>query len=400
MSLMLDGVTVIDFTNNIAGPVCSAMLSDHGAEVIHIEKPVWGDDSRNYFPTYMGTSCTFSYANRNKKSLVLDLHDPRGVEVVKEMIRRADIFLESNRPGVLEKYGLAYEQVKDLNPRLIYCSVSAFGQKGPYRQKAGYDVIAQAFSGMMYYTGEPENGPTKNHYCVGDYVASYNAFGSIMTALYHRERTGRGQFVDVSLARGLALMNGCLYGELVGFKPYKTGNKDSHLSPYGVYQGSHGDGIVIAAVNVNLWERLCSAIGRPELAKDPRFITNDKRCENQEEVTEIIESWLKSFDRIDDAVQILNEYGVANHKAYTVYDILKDPHARSQGWIKDLPLLHSQADQTAPAMIGSADFSEGEYVLRRAPEFGEHTEELLRRYGMSSEEAADCAEKWKGKKDR
>ena len=399
MSLMLDGITVIDFTNNIAGPVCSAMLSDHGAEVIHIEKPVWGDDSRNYFPTYMGTSCTFSYANRNKKSIALDVRDPRGVEVVKEMIRSADVFLESNRPGVLEKYGLAYEQVKDLNPRLIYCSISAFGQNGPYRQKAGYDVIAQGFSGMLYYTGSEENGPTKNHYCVGDYVASYNALGSIMMALFHRERTGRGQFIDVSLARGLTVMNGCLYGELVGFVPYKTGNKDSHLSPYGVYMGKNGDGIVIAAVSVLIWQRLCNAMGRPELANDPRFITNDKRCENQAEVTEIIERWLQSFDSIDDAVKVLDEYGVANQKADTVYDILKDPHARSQGWIKDLPLLHSQGDQTAPAIIGNADFSDGEYVLTRAPEFGEHTEELLKRYGVNAEETALLAEKWKGKKD-
>ena len=397
MSLMLEGLTVIDFTNNIAGPVCSAMLSDHGAEVIHIEKPVWGDDSRNYFPTYHGTSCTFDYANRNKKSLVIDLHDPAAVEIIREMIRTADIFLESNRPGVLAKYGLGYEQVKELNPRLIYCSISAFGQNGPYREKAGYDVIAQAYSGMLYYTGSEENGPTKNHYCVGDYVASYNAFGSSTTALYHRERTGRGQYIDVSLARGLTVMNGCLYGRVVGFVPYKTGNKDSHLCPYGVYQGRNGDGIVIAAVNVALWQKLCRAMGQPELAEDPRFITNDKRCENQDAVTEIIETWLKSFEKISDAAKVLEEYGVANLKAYTTEDILEDPHAKSQGWIKDLPLLPSQGDQTAPAIIGSADFSDGELTLRRAPEFGEHTEELLVRYGMSAERAAELAKKWKGR---
>lgn len=396
MSLMLEGLTVIDFTNNIAGPVCSAMLAERGAEVIHIEKPVWGDDSRHYFPTYRGTSCTFDYANRNKKSLALDVNDPAGVEILKEMAKTADIFLESNRPGVLSRRGLGYEDLKALNPRLIYCSISAFGQEGPYREKAGYDVIAQAYSGMLYYTGSAEMGPTKNHYSVGDYVASYNAYGAITTALYHRERTGRGQFIDVPLARGLLMMNGCLYGRVVGFTPYKTGNKDSHLCPYGVYNGPNGSGLVIAAVNVALWGKLCAAMERPELAADPRFITNDKRVENQSQVTQIIESWLASFDRIEDAAARLDAYGVPNLKAYDTDDILDDPHAQSQGWIREIPLLPSQGGVTAPMMVGSADYSEGELRLDRAPEFGEHTEELLRRYGMSAQDAAEYARKWLG----
>ena len=202
---MLENLTVIDITNNIAGPGCAAMLADHGAEVIHVEKPIFGDDCRHFFPTIGKDSASHFYANRNKKSVVLDLKDPVGARVIKKLAETADILIESNRPGVMDRLGLGYDVLHAINPRLIYCSISAFGQHGPYAEKAGYDIIAQAYSSMMYYTGEADSGPVKNYFAIGDFVCAYNAYGTIMTALYHRERTGKGQYLDVALARDLPL---------------------------------------------------------------------------------------------------------------------------------------------------------------------------------------------------
>lgn len=395
LSKMLEGLKVIDITNNIAGPGAAAMLADHGAEVIHIEKPIWGDDSRNYVPRIDGVSSCFMFNNRGKKSVVMDLKDKKAVEAVKAMAADADVFLEANRPGVMERLGLSYEVIRQLNPRIIYCSISAFGQTGPKAQMPGYDIIAQAYSGMTYYTGEPGAGPVKNYFAVGDFVAGYNAFGSIMMALYHRERTGKGQYVDVSLARGLLTMNMCISDRASGVRREKTGNHDMHLCPYGIFKGPKGDTVIIGAINVNTWTNLCRAMKREELADDPRYITNDVRVYHKEEVIRIIEDWLQSFDTINEAIDLLNEYGVPNVKSYTVDDILEDDQALDQGWIRDFPTPASvRSADSVPGIFGYADFSEGDIELKAAPDLGEHNIEVLMACGMSAEEAEQATEKW------
>lgn len=395
MRRMLDKLLVLDITNNIAGPCCAAMLADHGAEVIHVEKPVWGDDSRHFYPPIGGMSGTFFYANRNKKSLVIDLKDPQGAEIIRNIAVSADVLIESNRPGVMKRLGLDYESIRQLNPSLIYCSISAFGQKGPLSSRAGYDIIAQAYSGMMYYTGESGSGPVKNYFSIGDFVTSYNAYGNIMTALYYRAKTGVGQHIDMALARGLLAMNMCISDNITGIPRRKTGNHDMHLCPYGIFNGPQGESLVIAAINVALWEKLCAAMERPELAHDPRYITNDARCDNMDDVIDMIERWLNTFDSVDAAAKRLTEYGVPNIKPYTVTDILNDRHAHELGWIRELPLPDSvEVAKTCPAAYGYADFSETDTNMAPAPKLGEHNIELLTRFGMSVEEAEKLTSIW------
>jgi len=384
---MLNGITIIDITNNMAGPSCAAMLADHGAEVIHIEKPIYGDDNRKFVPAINGTSFMHFCVNRNKKSVVLDLKTPEGVAVIKKLAETADILIESNRPGVMSRLGLGYDVIHEINPSLVYCSVSAFGQSGPYANKAGYDIIAQAYCSMLYYTGEPDAKPVKNSHPIGDFVTAYNAYGSIMTALYHRAVTGEGQHVDVSLARTMLYMNNCIPDHLSNLPRRRTGRHDIRLCPYGIFDGPNGDSIIIAALSVSLWEKLCDVMGMPELANDPRFQTNDARCQRINEVIEIIEGWLNSFDKIEEAAALLDAQGIPNIKAYTSEDILKDEHARSQGWIKDLPLPEFMGPYTCPTMTGVADFSAADIQYKPAPYLGEHSIEILMRCGMTEEEA-------------
>lgn len=385
---MLEHLTVIDITNNIAGPGCAAMLADHGAEVIHVEKPIFGDDSRRFFPTVGRDSGTHFYVNRNKKSIVLNLKDPIGAHVIKKLAETADVLIESNRPGVMDRLGLGYDVMHAINPRLIYCSISAFGQHGPYAGKAGYDIIAQGYCGMLHYTGEPGSGPVKNYFAVGDFACAYNAYGSIMTALYHRSVTGHGQHVDVSLARSLLTMNTCISDPISGVSRRKSGNHDSHLCPYGIFNGPNGGSIVIATLSVALWEKLCAAMNRPELAHDPEYETNDARCRHMDEIIGIIEDWLHSCGSVDAAAEILTQYGVPNIKAYTVDDILHDQHAIDQGWLRELPLPPSVTTaKTCPAVCGYADYSEADIRLERAPDLGEHSIEILTRCGMTPAEA-------------
>ena len=201
-----ENLKVLDVTNNYAGPMAGAMLADYGAEVWHVEKPVLGDDNRYFPPIIDGISINYCTSNRGKKSVVLDLKDPRGAEAFRKLAAQADVLLESYRPGVMKKLGLDYETLKEINPRLIYCSISAYGQEGPYANRPGYDVIAQAVSGMMEMTGEPDGAPTKIGSAIGDWMGALNAFGCIGTALYYRSETGEGQHIDISLARSLMWM--------------------------------------------------------------------------------------------------------------------------------------------------------------------------------------------------
>lgn len=385
---MLEHLTVIDITNNIAGPGCAAMLADHGAEVIHVEKPVFGDDCRRFSPTVGRDSGTHFYVNRNKKSVVLNLKDPIGANVIKKLAETADVLIESNRPGVMDRLGLGYDVMHAINPKLIYCSISAFGQHGPYAGKPGYDIIAQAYCGMLHYTGEPGCGPIKNYFAIGDFACAYNAYGSIMTALYHRAVTGNGQHVDVSLARSLLTMNTCISDPITGIPRRKSGNHDSHLCPYGIFNGPNGGSIVIATLSVALWEKLCAAMNRPELAHDPEYETNDARCRHMDEIIGIIEDWLHTCGSVDAAAEILTQYGVPNIKAYTVDDILHDRHAIEQGWLQELPLPPSVTTaKTCPAVCGYADYSEADIRLERAPDLGEHSIEILTRCGLTQAEA-------------
>ena len=287
---MLKDLKVLDLTSNIAGPGAAALLADYGAEVIHIEKPGLGDDCRHFYPLYNGTCVTHCWVNRGKKSVAMDLKDPKAAEIVKSMVKDADVFIESFRPGVIQRLGLSYDVLSKINPRLIYCSVSAFGQHGPFSAKAGYDIVAQAYSGLIYYTGEADGDPMKVGFSVADYMCASNTYAAVMTALYSREKTGKGMFIDVPLSRGVLNMNSAMSISLDPPGPgrHRAGNHDFNLNPFGLFKRKDGDFVAIGAINVNLWKKLCMAMGREDLANDPRYITNDLRCINRDNLTRII----------------------------------------------------------------------------------------------------------------
>ncbi|WP_312279781.1 CoA transferase [Oscillibacter sp.] len=395
---LYEGLKVIDATNNYAGPMAGAMLADYGADVIHIEKPVLGDDNRFFPPIIDGISINYCVSNRGKKSLVLDLKDPRGAESFKKLAKDADVILESYRPGVMERLGLDYQAIREINPKIVYCSVSAYGQTGPYADRPGYDVIAQAVSGMMEMTGEPDGAPTKIGSAIGDWVGALNAFGCIGTALYYRERTGRGQHIDIALARSLMWMAAKLDHGITGTVATRTGNHHSNLAPYGIFQGNHGESVVIGALSSNLWTKLCNVMNRPELTEDPRFISNDQRVENKHILIEMIEEWLKSLDSVNTAVDALIEAGVPCTKIYNMMDIDEDLHYNACGWIADMPMANDMMSvRTRRFPSNPFTFSEIQAQYGAAPNLGESNHEILEQLGLSAEEVDAMEGEWEEK---
>ena len=390
-----ENLKVIDLTNNYAGPMAGSLLADYGAEVWHIEKPVLGDDNRYFPPMVDGISINYCTSNRGKKSVVLNLKDPRGAEAVRRLVKKADVLLESYRPGVMKKLGLGYEELKKINPRLIYCSISAYGQTGPYASRPGYDVIAQAVSGIMEMTGEPGGSPTKIGPAIGDWMGALNAFGCFGTALYYRSVTGQGQHIDISLARSLMWMAAKLDYNITGEVQTRTGNHHSNLAPYGIFKGNNGESAVIGVLSTNLWNKFCTVLGRPELAEDPRFISNDKRVENKEILIELVENWLKTFPQISQAVQLLMEAGIPCSKIYNMRDVNEDPHFNQCGWIADMPMADGmQSVRTRRFPSDPFEFSAFSAEYRKAPALGENNHEVLEDLGFSPEEIDTMEEEW------
>lgn len=309
---VFEGIRVLDFSNNVAGPCCASLLADMGAEVIKIERPVAGDDSRGIMPRVEGQSLTFIWTNRGKKSVELDLHDPEAVELIKRMIMDADIIVESFKPGQMKKFGLDYETVHAMKPSLVYCSISACGQTGAYASKPGFDIIAQGMSGLMDLAGDPDGDPVKQGVTIGDYVGSLNAYGAIVTALYHSRATGKGQLVDISLLDGLVYCNTPLDNAATnGAHPTRSGPHHGTMAPYGVYNGKNGQSVIVAAYTAAMWKRLCTAMERPDLETDERFSSNIGRTQNLKELVAVIEDWLKGFDDVQEAVDRMEAQNVA-----------------------------------------------------------------------------------------
>jgi crotonobetainyl-CoA:carnitine CoA-transferase CaiB-like acyl-CoA transferase len=254
MRNIYDGLRVIEIGTNAAGPAATSMMADFGAEVIKVERVQGGDDTRFYPPLLDGNGVYFFYLNRGKKSLILDLEDPDGPAIIKKLLASADVLVENMKPGSMKKFGLAYDQVKNDNPRLIMCSISGYGQTGPDSSKPGFDLIAQALSGTMDMTGEPNGSPTKCGLAIGDYVAANTALAAINAALYYREMTGKGQYIDISLLDCMVAMNGQVEIAAVGENPTRVGNHHPSLTPFGLFNGKTSS-VIICAPSNNLWTR-------------------------------------------------------------------------------------------------------------------------------------------------
>jgi len=392
---MLEGIRVLDLTSNGAGPGGGALFADHGAEVIKIERPVLGDDCRTFGPFIEGSSLASAWTNRGKKSIEIDLRDPEGVAIVKELAKTADVFIESFRPGVISRLGLGYDVIKEIKPDIVYASLSAFGQTGPYSSRPGYDVIAQAMSGAAHITGDPDGLPVVHGIALGDLLGGINLYQAILTALFYRERTGIGQYVDVALVRGLIYINGQINQYAAGRNPGRIGPHSPVMAPYGVHRGRNGQCAIIAAVGQPMWERLCDVIGHPEYKNDPDFTPITKRVENRPRVTALIEEFLCSFEDINEAIEKMQAAGVPCAKVYDIKDVCTDPHFVSQGWITELPVpddIHGQETYTTRGPI--AGWSVEPPVMGKQPLLGQNNLEILQSIGYSKEDALALEARW------
>src|ERR1051325_2172677 len=333
----LDDLFVVDLSRILSGPVCTMLMADMGAEVIKIEPPPLGDDSRQWGPPFIGGISTyFLSVNRNKKSLGLNLKAEAGRQILWKLIERADVLIENFRPGVLEKLGFGYKAVSKANPRVVYCSISGFGHTGPYRDRPGYDVIAQGESGMMDLTGFPDGPPAKLGASLADVVAGLYAFNGICLALLARHKTGEGQHVDISLLDGM--VSTLTYHALIylstGRSPKRAGTRHPSIVPYECFQAK--DGFVnIAVTNQKQWVNFCNVLGFPELATDSRFDTMKARLSNYDQQRPMIDRVVSKMSRAE-AIARLDAVGIPAGPINTVGEILDDPHIRAREMVVEL----------------------------------------------------------------
>jgi CoA:oxalate CoA-transferase len=327
------GVLVLDLTRVLAGPFCTMMLAELGARVIKVEQPPGGDDSRHFEPFFGGRSAYFLSLNRGKESVALDLKKDDDHSLFLKMVRRADVLVENFRPGTLERLGLGYEQLRSLNPALVYASVSGFGHTGPWRERPAYDLIAQALSGMMSVTGFPGGPPTKVGTSVADLTAGLFALAGISAALYHRQKTGRGTHVDVSLLDGqLAILESAVQRYAVtGSAPGPLGNRHPSIAPFEAYDASDRP-LILAAGNDSLFARLCQALGRPDLPADPRFAANAGRVRHAEALKAELESVLRTAPAAH-WVALLEAAGVPCALVQTVADAVEHPQTKARNMV-------------------------------------------------------------------
>lgn len=380
----LKGYKVIDLTQALAGPYCSMVLADLGADVLKVERPKKGDDTRHMGPPFIeGESAAFLAVNRNKKSISLNLQSEEGVEVFKQLAKQADVIIENFRPGVVQRLGIGYETMKELNEKIIYSSISGFGQTGPYKDKGGFDIIAQAFSGIMSVTGEEGRPPVKAGIALSDSVAGITAVYGILAALLHREKTGEGQYLETSLVESALAI--CSWESAYYFAtqqvPKPLGSSHRIAAPYQAFQTKDGY-IIIGCANQKLWEMLTNVLNRPDLLKDERFSDNANRVANKEELRKIIESELK---KSPSAVWLekLDKAGIPNGPINTFDKILEDPYVEERKMVIEMD--HPKAG-TVKSLGNPLKFSSSkETTNRSAPLLGEHTDEVLLNLGFSIE---------------
>jgi crotonobetainyl-CoA:carnitine CoA-transferase CaiB-like acyl-CoA transferase len=337
MDKPLDGILVIDLSRVLAGPYCTMELADMGATVVKIEIPGSGDDTRSYGPPFLnGESTYFMSVNRNKKSLTLNLKHARGKEILRQLVQKGDVLVENFRPGTLDGLGFGYDAVHALNPQLIYCSISGFGQTGPYAQRPGYDLIAQAEGGVMSLTGAPDDPPLKVGLSFADITAGMNAFSGILLALLARQRTGQGQRVDVSLldcqVALLTYQAGIYFA--TGQSPERLGNKHPSITPYETFEASDGH-IIIACGNQGFWERFCKLAGLEHLLADERFSTMKKRVENREALTPLVAAGVKTRTRRE-WYDLLDREGIPCGLIKNVAEVCTDPQVLARDMVVQL----------------------------------------------------------------
>jgi crotonobetainyl-CoA:carnitine CoA-transferase CaiB-like acyl-CoA transferase len=386
--LALDGIRVVDLSRVLAGPFCGALLGDMGADVIKVEDPAVGDESRTWPPHKDGESAGYIVNNRNKRGIAVNLKTAEGVAVVRRLVARADVLIENFRTGTMEEFGLGYDALAREHPRLVYCSVSAFGRTGPRADGAGYEALMQAFSGIMSITGEPGGAPVRCGVSFLDLTTGILCAFGIVNALRLRDRTGRGQRVDGSLLEtALGLLNFQVEGYLLaGTVPRPLGSAHPSLSPYRNFRCRDDQWVFIAGANDRLWKRLVAALGLDDMAEDPRFATNIERVKHRAELEQRVAEAIGRHDR-ETLLKMLDEAGVPATPVNTVDQVVNDPQTATRPTIRRMqhPRLGEIPVVGMPLSFSGMDPG----VRRHAPMRGEHTDEILAEHGYSAAEIAE-----------
>jgi len=383
----LAGIKVLDLSRILAGPWCTQILGDLGADIIKIEQPGQGDDTRRWGPPFLDDgsqdAAYFLCANRNKQSAAINLADPRGAELIRRLAADADIVVENFRVGGLAKYGLDYASLSAVNPQLIYCSITGFGQDGPYKDRGGYDFLIQGMSGLMSITGRPDDepggGPMKVGIPISDLVTGLYSAISILAALAHRDRTGEGQHIDMSLldTQVSLLANQASNYLNGGMIPRRLGNEHPNTVPYQDFACADGE-VLVALGNDRQFRAFCELVGRPDLPDDPRFVDNRHRSPNrhalQEELRPAIARWKSA-----DLIKAMEDAKLPGGQVNEIPEILADPHIAARGLVKDI----ARSDGTPVKVLGyPGKFSRTPADYRRAPpRSGEDTFAVLKGLG-------------------
>ncbi len=373
----LHGVRVIDLTRVLAGPFCSMSLGDMGAEVIKVEEPGKGDDTRGWPPFVSGEATYFLSVNRNKKSLTLNMKAPEGQAILRQLIARSDVVLENFRPGTMERLGFGYAGLRKLNPRLVYCSISGFGESGPESSRPGYDLIVQGESGIMDLTGFSDGPPVKVGNSIADLVAGLSAAQGVTLALLARERTGRGQKVEIGMLDVMASLltyQAGLYWN-AGGRPTRRGNAHPSIVPYEVFQAKDAY-LTLGVANNSLWERCCKVVGREDLARDPRFDSEAKRVANRDALIPLLNSILGARPA-DEWLTRLDEAGVPAGRIKSVAEVCESAHLKARGMA--VSLRHPKAGPITVMGVPIRLWATPGTASVPPPLLGQHTDEILTR---------------------
>jgi formyl-CoA transferase len=373
----LSDLVVIEMGSLIAGPFCGQILGDFGAEVIKLEDPRVGDPMRQWGRSLpMGLSPWWPVIGRNKKSVGIDLRQPEGQALARELIAQADVVVENFRPGAMEKWGLGYEALSTVNPRLIMARVSGFGQTGPYSQRAGYGLIGEAMGGLRYVTGEPDRPPARAGISIGDSLAAMHAVMGITMALHHRANTGRGQVIDAALYESvLAVMENLVTEyDLTGYVRERAGSILPGIAPSNAYPCRNGEMILIGGNGDNVFARLTEAMGRPDLKTDPKFMDHASRGVNQQELDEIIAAWTATF-ALADLLPVLEAKGIPASRVFRAPDMLEDPQFAAREAFVTVPheVFGQVRMQNAFPKLSATPGA----VRWPGPKLGEHTDAVL-----------------------